>query len=275
MEARTSIADSLRILRHFPVEKLVCTAVWIVNRIKTAGTDAAAAAFAFIIVNDCFFIYIRNRIASAFFCTAAAATTDFRIDCRFSACMLLHFSCTASASHTDIFNGSAKSGCLMSLKMAQADKNVRIHDRMSDQSRFAVFSVYNRNFYFIRSSQAISDDNLTSGRSCIKTIEICTVQMFQCILSASRIQCITVCQKRHSALLLAQICNYLCIIWSKKSHISKFTKMHLDRHKLSIHINVFDAGSNTKFFQLVQLAGPYRTAKIGKINSRFSHVSSS
>ena len=32
--------------------------------------------------------------------------------------------------------------------------------------------------------------------------------------------------------------------------------MHLDRHKLSIHINVFDAGSNTKFFQLVQQAVP-------------------
>ena len=52
MEARTSIADSLRILRHFPVEKLVCTAVWIVNRIKTAGTDAAAAALALVVVDD-------------------------------------------------------------------------------------------------------------------------------------------------------------------------------------------------------------------------------
>ena len=57
-------------LKATPIEKLVCTAVWIVNRIKTAGTDAAAAAFAFIIVNDCFFIYIRNRIASAFFCSS-------------------------------------------------------------------------------------------------------------------------------------------------------------------------------------------------------------
>ena len=73
MEARTSMTDSLCILSHFPVEKLVCTAVWIVNRIKTTGTDAAAASFAFVIVNDCFFIHIGNCIASAFFCTAAAA----------------------------------------------------------------------------------------------------------------------------------------------------------------------------------------------------------
>ena len=263
---RTVVTDCLCIFCHFTVEKLICTVIWIVYRIKTAGSDTASASFAFIIINNCFFIYISDRIASTFFCTAAAATTDFRIDCRFSACMLLHFSCTASASHTDIFNGSAKSGCLMSLKMAQADKNVRIHDRMSDQSRFAVFSVYNRNFYFIRSSQAISDDNLTSGRSCIKTIEICTVQMFQCILSASRIQCITVCQKRHSALLLAQICDYLCIIWSKESHISKLSEMHLDGYEFSIHIDIFDSCGNAEFFQFVQLTGSHRATKISEIN---------
>ena len=260
------MTDCLCIFCHFTIQKFICTIVRIVYRIKTAGSDTASASFAFIIINDCFFIYIGDRITSALFCTAAAATTDFRIDRRFSACVLLHFSCAAAASHTDILNGSAKSGCLMSLKVTQTDKNVRIHDRMSDQSRLAVFSVYNRNFYFIRSPQTISDNNLTSGCSCVKTIQICAVQMFQCILSASRIQRVTVCQERHSALLPAQICDYFCIVWPKESHIPQFSKMHFYCHKLSIHIDIFDTGGNTEFFQLVQLAGPYRTAKISKIN---------
>ena len=152
MEARTSMTDSLCILSHFPVEKLVCTAVWIVNRIKTAGTDAAAASFAFVIVNDCFFIHIGNCIASAFFCTAVAATTDIRIDRRFSTGMLLHLSGAASASHTDIFQCTAKARCLMAFEMAQADKDICVHDRMANQCCFAIFSVDNRNFYFIGSS---------------------------------------------------------------------------------------------------------------------------
>ena len=110
------MTDSLCILSHFPVEKLVCTAVWIINRIKTAGTDAAAASFAFVIVNDCFFIHIGNCIASAFFCTAVAATTDIRIDRRFSTGMLLHLSGAASASHTDIFQCTAKAVASWPLK---------------------------------------------------------------------------------------------------------------------------------------------------------------
>ena len=170
-----------------------------------SGVGVAAGTFAFIIVNDCFFIYIRNRIASAFFCTAVAATTDIRIDRRFSTGMLLHLSGTASASHTDILQSTAKGGCLMSLEMAETDKNICVHDSMSKQGSFAVFSVYYRNFYFIGSAQTVSDDNLTTGRNGIKSIQICAVKMFQRILSAAWIQRIAVCQKRKTALLFAEI----------------------------------------------------------------------
>ena len=187
MEARTSMTDSLCILRHFPVEKLVCTAVWIVNRIKTAGTDAAAASFAFVIVNDCFFIHIGNCIASAFFCTAVAATTDIRIDRRFSTGMLLHLSGAASASHTDIFQCTAKARCFMAFEMAQTDKNICVHDCMANQCCFAIFSVDNRNFDFIGSSHSISDDNLASCGNGIESIQIRTVKMLQGIFSAARI----------------------------------------------------------------------------------------
>ena len=187
MEARTSMTDSLCILRHFPVEKLVCTAVWIVNRIKTAGTDAAAASFAFVIVNDCFFIHIGNCIVSAFFCTAVAATTDIRIDRRFSTGMLLHLSGAASASHTDIFQCTAKARCFMAFEVAQTDKNICVHDCMANQCCFAIFSVDNRNFDFIGSSHSISNDNLASCGNGIESIQIRTVKMLQGIFSAARI----------------------------------------------------------------------------------------
>ena len=85
MEMRTSMTDCLCIFCHLTVKKFVCTAVWIVYCVKTAGSDTTAAAFAFIIIDHCFFVYICNRITAAFFCTATAATTDFFVDRWFSA----------------------------------------------------------------------------------------------------------------------------------------------------------------------------------------------
>ena len=90
--------------------------------------------------------------------------------------------------------------------------------------------------------------------------------MLQCILSASRIKSITICQERHSALLLTEICYYLCIVRTKECHISKLSEMHLDGYEFSIHIDIFDSCGNAEFFQFVQLAGSHRATKISEIN---------
>ena len=109
--------------------------------------------------------------------------------------MLLHLSCTASAAHTDILQSTSESGCLMPFKVTETDKNIRIHDRMSDQRSFAVFSVYYRNLYLICSSKSISNNDLAACSNGIKTIEVGTVQMLQRILSTSRIKSVAVCQE--------------------------------------------------------------------------------
>ena len=112
----------------------------------------------------------------------------------------------------------------------------------------------------------VTDDDLASGCDRVKSVKICTVQMLQCILSASRIKSITICQERHSALLLTKICDYLCIVRTKECHISKLSEMHLDGYEFSIHIDIFDSCGNAEFFQFVQLAGSHRTTKISEIN---------
>ena len=94
--------------------------------------------------------------------------------------MLLHLSGAASASHTDIFQCTAKARCFMAFEMAQTDK-------MANQCCFAIFSVDNRNFDFIGSSHSISDDNLASCGNGIESIQIRTVKMLQGIFSAARI----------------------------------------------------------------------------------------
>ena len=43
--------------------------------------------------------------------------------------------------------------------------------------------------------------------------------------------------------------------------------MHFDSYELSIHVNIADTGSNAELFQLVNLAGAYRTSEVSKIDS--------
>ena len=158
--------------------------------------------------------------------------------------MLLHLSGTASASHTDILQSTAKAGCLMSLEVAETDKNICVHDSMADQGSFTVFSVHYRNFYFIGSSNSVTDDDLTSGCDRVKSIKICTVQMLQCVLSTSRIKGITICQepvsythldvyKRqlqkccHSTLCVEVSCCYRFLL----SNLTAVSYTHLDVYK--------------------------------------------
>ena len=137
---------------------------------------------------------------------------------------------------------------------------------MSDVCSLAVLAIYNRNFHFVCAADSICNDDLTTGRNCVKSVQIRTVKMLQRIFPAARIQCITVCQKRLAALLLTQICNNLRIIRTQECHIPKLTEMHLDRNKFSVHIDVFDACRDAELSELIKLARADRAAKISKIN---------
>ena len=170
MEAGTVLTDSHRIFCHLPVQQLVCTAVFIVDCIKAACSDTASAALTFVVIDNRFSIQICNRIASALLCTASAAAAFFQIDSRLSAGMLLHLACTAAAAHADIFDGTAKSGRFMSLKVRQADKNIRIHNCTSDLRCRTILCIRNRYFYLVRTPQTVSDQNLTACCDGIKAV---------------------------------------------------------------------------------------------------------
>ena len=94
MEAWTSVTDCLCILCHLAAKKLIGIAVWIVDSIKAAGTDAAAAALTFIIIDNSFFLRICNSVTSAFLGTAFTATAQLFIDDWLTAGVLSHFSGT-------------------------------------------------------------------------------------------------------------------------------------------------------------------------------------
>ena len=128
--------------------------------------------------------------------------------------MLLHLTRTASAAHSDVLDRAAESCLLMTLEMIKRDKYIGIHDRTAYVCLFAIFAIWNGNYYIIRTSKTISNDDLTSRCDCIKTIDVSTVKMFKGMLSATWIQSITICKERQSTLLLNYISHSLCIVWS-------------------------------------------------------------
>ncbi len=97
------------------------------------------------------------------FAQRSAAAAELLADSRLSACVLLHFSGTASAAHTDVFDGTAETGGLMTFEMGQADKDVGVHNRVSNEGRLAVLSVYDRNFHLVGSAKTVTDDDLAAG----------------------------------------------------------------------------------------------------------------
>ena len=98
------------------------------------------------------------------FFAGTAAHAEFLVNFRFSFPMLLHFAGSGAAAHADIFEGSAKTGHLMSLEMRQRNKYIRIHDRLTDLCLFYILSV-NGYQSLVRSFQAISNDHMAA---CLK-----------------------------------------------------------------------------------------------------------
>ena len=96
--------------------------------------------------------------------------------------MLFHLAGTAAAAHADIFQAAAEPGHFMSLKVTETDKYICIHNRFSDFCFFYKFSALHRNAHVICSLQAVADNNMTAGGQQVKSIFVCSAQMFKSIL---------------------------------------------------------------------------------------------
>ena len=124
--------------------------------------------------------------------------------------------------------------------MIKAYQNISVHYRTPDIRFLAVFSVRNGDRNVVSTAQPVCYYYLASGRYGIKPVEIGAVEMFKSMLSRSRIQSITIRKKGHSISFLDNIRNSLGIVGTKIGKIAQFAKMHLYRHKLTVHIDSSD-----------------------------------
>ena len=271
VEGRSSAHDGSGIFGHLAAEDLESVAVAVFNGVERAGTDAAPAALADLRVDMSFFILIADGVRAAFLCTASAAAAEFFIDMRFAVIVLLHFAGAAAAAHTDILYGAAEAGAFVTFKMCEGDEDVRIHNRPSDVSFGAVFTVRNRNKNIVGSAQAVTDEDLTSGGNGIEAVQAGAFEMFKRILAAARIKRVAVCQERHASVFFDDIRNNLCVVRAQKGEISEFSEMHLDGDELAVHVDFFHAGFFDQTGKLFSERNTDFCSEIGEVNFGSTH----
>ena len=250
MEMRTPVQHGSRILRHLAAEDFIGIVIVVGNRIKCAGTDAAAAALADILVDDRLACFIGNGIRAAFLRTASAGHAEFRIHFRFSVIVLRHLARAAPAAHADVLDGSAKARTLMPFKMVQGYEYIRIHYGMTDIGLLAIDAVRYRYRNIIGSAQAVADDDLAARADRIEAVDICAVKVVQGILPASRIQRIAVRQEGHPVSFPNQLRHGSRVIRTEESKVPEFPEMHLDGYKLLVHVHFADSCPAAKLLQL-------------------------
>ena len=237
MEAGPAETNGLGVFRDFAAEVLVGGVIDIPDSIKGAGAYTATAALTEIRVDMRFTVFIIiNRVAAAFFSTAAAATTDGLIDGRHSFIMLVHFTGTAAAAHTDVFAGSAKTSALMPFEMRKGNQDICIHNGPADERGLTVLTVGYRDFHIILTAQAVSNDNMAAGGNRVETVELCVGQMIHRILAAAGIKGVAVREEGNTAELLDQIGNGFDIVRTEIGAVTQLPEVHLDGDKLSAEI---------------------------------------
>ena len=135
----------------------------------------------------------------------------------------------------------------MAFKVSQADEDVGVHNGPANLCFFYVFPIFNGYFYFIGTAQAVADDDLTARRDRVVAVQVGTVQMFQGMLAAARIEGITVRQERFAAQFLHQVGYGFDVLRADRGQAAQFAEVHFDGHELAIHVDLIDTGTAAQF----------------------------
>src|SRR5699024_4301334 len=238
------------------------------GKYRVFGTDAdtSAAAHAFVMVDGGFAVCKFRRSVGADLLTAVAADTEILVHVRFAGAVHLHLACPGTASHADVFQRAAEAGGFMAFEMSQGNKNIRVHDRLSDLGFLHIFAAVYRHIGFVRTFQAVGDQDVASCGEGGETVGICAVQMIQGVFAAAYIQSVAVGEKRFSAQFLHNVGDSFRVIGAEKRQVARLSEMNLDRRIFSVKIYIRYARFFDEAFQLIEKAVVESGAHVGKIN---------
>ena len=274
MKVWATVQHGLGVFRHFVVEHFDGGIMCERNGVKITRSQAAATAHAIIVIDRGFLGFggVVQGVIGALLDAGLAANAQRFVDIGLTVAVLLRFTSARSATHANIFDGAAKAGHLMPLKVGEADENIGIHNGAANLGFLDIFTAHHGHQGFVCAFEPVANDDGAIHRKGRKTVLPCAFQMFQGIFAATGIHGIAVGQERLTAKILDRINNRTRIVGAQVTDVAKLPKMQFDGNKTALHINVADASFFDHFLQLGgQTIAKSLGAKIRKIHLCFFH----
>ena len=274
MEMRASVYHRLGIFRHLVVEELGCMIVGRVDGIEITCRDASSASQAIFGIHLHLhgFLVEYQPVVSALEHTTLASTALRLGNLDLSADVLVALAGTRAASHTNVLDGTSEARHFVSLEVVEADEHIGIHHGTTNLGLLYIFATHYRHFDFVRTLQAIANEDRATHGKRGETILPSTIKVFEGILSATRIEGVAIGQERLSAQFLHHFHHGTGIIRTEVGDVTQFPEMHLDGYKLAFKVEVGNARLLDEFLQFGRksVAIGLRT-EIGEIYFCFFH----
>ena len=155
--------------------------------------------------------------------------------------MLLLLPGTGATAHSDVLQGSAERGKIVTFEMVQRDEHICIHHRTANLGLLHKLTSGNRNEDLVSALQAVTNDDGTAAAERIESVLPSTIEVVDGILSMAGIHCGAIGQKRLAATFLDHIDHSLGILGSEVGKIAVLTEMYLYGDKLAVHIELVDS----------------------------------
>ena len=196
VESGTAVHNRLGILGDLHIQLIVGRGVLIINCIKVAGAQAAAAAHAFVVVDGCFPVLAKaDRAVRAVLGTDMASAAEVMVDGRLAGIVLLHLAGPAAAAHADVLQTAAETGGLVPLEVGKGDKHIGVHDGAPDFCGLEQLAADNRHLDVVGALETVRDDDVTAGGEGGESVLVCGVDVIQRILAPADVQGVAVGQE--------------------------------------------------------------------------------
>ncbi len=203
---------------------------------------ALSATYAFVVVDYGLVVGIEvYSVVGTVFHAYVAALAVVNIDTGLRVAVQLQFAAHAGTTHTQVFQGSAKSGLLVPLEMGHRDDDVGIGQGSPDFRRFAIFAIQGY-FAVFGPFQTIGNDYLALGRDGVIAVFHGALQVVYGIGTSARVERIAVGEEGFGTPRTEQIGQSGGIVGPQVGQVARLPEVDFYSYKLVLEIDGLDTG---------------------------------
>ena len=275
VEVRLSVDYGLRVLRHLAADGSLRALPVRLHRVEGTSADAAAAAYAFFVVDMRLALGYPYRLLRAVPGAAAAAYALGLVDRGLAVAVHLHLAAARAGAHAEVLNRAAEARYLVALEVRQRDYHVGVGYRAAYLRFLYILAAIDGDERLVGALQAVGYDDVAACAEGVVAVLVGGIEVLERVLPAPDVERVAVGQKRLAAELLDLVRDDLREVRAQVGDVARLAEMYLYRRELLFEIDLLNPGplyERAEFLQKVPLGrGPH----ISEINDRTSHVFSS